>query len=199
MGIVYWKADDGVKQLVTDVINSWHPDLSDAKVNVGVLMAYTNKEGESAVKHSGYPALATVKIVSLKDRVSKGYDAEMLIDAESWKSFSDKHKMALLDHELSHLEVKRAKVKDKDKDDGDDEEDVLKDDGADASSPKPVPVGQVILDDVGRPVLRTKRGDYNAGDGFLTVAARHGQFSMEVLNHRQVHAVVRKFVEEDEQ
>lgn len=192
-------AGEDVKAMVADVIQRWHADLYDAKVKIGILMAANPKEGEAAVKHAGYPAFATITIVPLKDRVSKGYDAEMVIDADGWKNFSLKHKTALLDHELSHLVVKRAKVKDKKKGDDDleEHEDALGTLEA-VSAVSAVPAGEVILDDIGRPVLKTRKGDWNSGDGFRDVAARHGGFSIEVLNHRQVQAVVEQYMPKDE-
>lgn len=189
MAKIYWMADDGVKALVADVMHKWHADLTDAQVRIGVIMAH-DPSGKAAVTHGGYRALATIRIVPLKDRVSKGYDAELLIDADDWKSSAEPHKLALLDHELMHLEVKRAKVKDKKKDDLDEIDDEL----GKLETVETVPVGEIIRDDIGRPVLKLRKGDWNGGDGFEEVAARHGQFSIEVLNHRSVGTVVEQYM-----
>ena len=64
--------------VVSDVMTAHHQALAQAGVRLGIVMAY-NPEG-APIKSGGYEALAQVKIVSLKDRVSKGYDAELLID-----------------------------------------------------------------------------------------------------------------------
>jgi hypothetical protein len=103
MPTTYQKADDDVTKLVADILKTNHPDLAETGVLFGVLMA-ENPEGD-AVKHGGYPALACVKVVSAKDRVSKEYDVEMLIDLRAWEEMTDKHKAACVDHELEHGEA----------------------------------------------------------------------------------------------
>lgn len=185
----YWKADESVYKDVERVIKLWHKDLADNKVKVGILFAYDPKG--PAVMHGGYPAYATVRILSLRDRVSKDYDVEVLIDADLWKSSEQAHKDAILDHEFSHVEVKRHKPKKKARrrPDEEDEFDTL---GEDPSDPVETQEdgederGEVMLDDHGRPMLKTRKGDYNGGDGFKVVAARHGNFSIEVLNADRV-------------
>ncbi len=37
-------------------------------------------------------------------------------------------------------------------------------------------------DDLGRPKLKTRLGDWNAGDGFKEVVARHGDYAAEFEN-----------------
>ena len=76
MSTTYRKADDDIVELLATVMREHHPDLHEAGVWVGVVEAH-NPDGD-AVKHGGYPAFACVKIVSPRDRVSKGYDVEML-------------------------------------------------------------------------------------------------------------------------
>jgi hypothetical protein len=44
-------------------------------------------------------------------------------------------------------------------------------------------------DDIGRPKLRLKKGDWNAGDGFRDVVARHGDHAAEFENIRRAYAV----------
>jgi hypothetical protein len=84
------------------VMRSFHPRLREAGVKVVVLFAY-NPDGD-AIKHGGYPALAKVKPLTLKDRVTKNADAELLIDEREWRTLQEPQKDALLDHELSHLD-----------------------------------------------------------------------------------------------
>lgn len=157
-------ADPDVVNLVGEVMAEFHPALAEAGVRVGVLMA-ANPDGV-AIKHGGYPVLACVKVVPLKDRLTKGYDAEMLIDLGEWAQMTDRHHRAVIDHELSHL-VRVANTK------------------ADAEE------GDVpwATDDLGRPKLKTRNGDWAAGDGFAAVVARHGEFAAEYLNLEKAKAL----------
>jgi hypothetical protein len=173
--MIYWKADEEVMRKLALAMGQWHHDLANAKANIGVIMAANPKDGP-AVSHSGYPALASIKVVPLKDRITKGYDAEMLIDASFWKTTNDETKMALLDHELSHLEVKKPKERKADKKKPKHEED-------DDAEDEPIIAGQSFLvDDIGRPVLKLKKGDWNIGDGFADVVRRHGVNAIERVN-----------------
>lgn len=152
---------------VTDLLARWmrleHPRLRDAGVKVGVLMAY-NPDGP-ALKRNGYEVLAMIRPVPLKDRVTKGYDAELLIDERKWRDLRDEHRAAAVDHELSHIDtidlspeqLKAARRED-----------------------SAAPTWK--LDDLGRPKLRSVPGDWDAGDGFKTVVRRHGAFAVEYLN-----------------
>ncbi len=176
MPISYWKADAEVCDLLATIMNEWHPDLVDADVKVGILFALHSDETKSSVSHGGYPALATIKIVSLRDRVTKGYDAEMLVDGSMWATHKSEHKVAILDHELTHINVKREKPKK----------------GAKAGDAPP----DFVLDDIGRPVLKLRKGDWNAGDGFKEVVQRHREFSAELLNINAVQAMINTAISE---
>jgi hypothetical protein len=156
-------ADTDVTESLGNVIAEWHRDLAETGVRIGVIFA-TNPDGP-AVTHGGYPAFAKIKVVSLKDRVSKGYDAELLIDEGEWNSLSPAQRVALLDHEVTHLtlvplsekELKAAR-------------------GEDPSCP------DWKLDDLGRPKLKTRPGDIVMSDGFTSVVGRHGENSIEYVN-----------------
>lgn len=161
MGITFDKPDTAVTQSLASVMEKYHPALHGLGVTVGVLMCFA--EDGPAVKHSGYPALAKIKVMSLKDRIKWGYDAELLIDKREWDDLTAEQRLALLDHELSHL---RPILK---KSEGDTE-------------PKPQ------YDDIGRPRLRTVLADIAPSDGFRDVVARHGENAIEFHNLRRAHA-----------
>lgn len=157
MPTTYTVADEAVLGVLDEVMRANHPALTEAGVMVGVLMA-ENPDGD-AVKHAGYPALACVKVVPLRDRVTKGYDAEMIIDLHAWEVMDDRHRAAVIDHELAHLARVPSPVKD------------LRE-GALAWK----------TDDLGRPRLKTRKGDWMTGDGFIEVVKRHGAFAAEYLS-----------------
>jgi hypothetical protein len=158
MPTTYQKADDDVIEVLEAALD-YHPKLAEARVKFGVLMA--DNGDEPAVKHGGYPALAKVRVVSLKDRVLKEVDAEILIDRHEWDGMQPAHRVALLDHELSHVTTVPGE-----------ENEMYK------------------LDDLGRPKLKTVNGDWNAGDGFAEVVARHGDWSVESLNAKRLSAMI---------
>lgn len=162
MPTTYRKADDEVTDLLAWVMGQFHQDLDEAKVHVGVLVA-ENPNGD-AVKHGGYPAFACIRLVSARDRVAKVYDAELLLDGGKWDDLRPTQRVALLDHELSHLRLKKS----------------WRTPVLDANEE---PTGETTLhweeDDEGRPGLKLVKGDWSVGDGFAAVVARHGPDAIE--------------------
>lgn len=165
MPTTFRKADDDVLGLLAKVMRDHHPDLLEAGVLVGVVMA-SNPSGD-AVKHHGAPAFACIKVVSLRDRVTKGTDAELLIDADKWADLRPRQQLALLDHELAHLKLKKSWRRD-----------ILDENDE--------PTGETELkweaDDLDRPKLKTIPGDWDSGDGFARVVARWGSDAIEYEN-----------------
>lgn len=153
----YQLPDPDIRILVNETLAANHPDLQECGLIVGVLMA-TNPDGP-AIKNGGHPALACVKVVSLKDRVTKGYDVEILIDQHGWDELNAAQKIAVVDHELTH--VNRV-----------------------PNTPKAMKSGEAAwkIDDIGRPKVKLRKGDWMPGDGFSEVVSRHGENAVEFLN-----------------
>lgn len=112
--------------------------ISKHNVTFNFLMAHgpRNEDGETlapAIMLHGHQAAATVKINSLKDRVKGMADVTIEIDGDQWPEWSLLRRLAVLDHELYHLELRT---------------------NADGS-PK--------LDDCGRPMLTLKKHDFHFG------------------------------------
>lgn len=99
----YEIASAEVTSKIKALIEAYHPKLEEAGVTIHALFARSS--GGNAVTHGGYPALAVVRIVSLKDRVKGMRDAEIVIDEENFEELSDAQQDGLLDHELHHLET----------------------------------------------------------------------------------------------
>lgn len=134
----YLNADLDVADLVNRVKAQYHPELVDAEVTIEILMAEPsrNKDGEPkgpALKLHGYPAQATIKRTSTKDRVAGMADAILTIDAENWRALPDAERVPLIDHELTHLELCHGKE------------------------------GELLADDHGRPKLKIRLHDLQAG------------------------------------
>jgi hypothetical protein len=159
-------------------MQSWHKELYDYKVKIGVIFAYSDNVDKPAVKSSGYPVVATVRCVKGKDRVSKDFDVEMLVDAGAWRSLSSESKLAVVDHELAHVAIKKKKIKKNKKEE-------VNDDNEDKKGDEEV----IVTDDHGRPVLTLKRADWNVGDGFADVVARHGKNAVEYLNIKNAESM----------
>lgn len=152
----YERADDDTVRLLQQVMKKHHKPLLDAGVTVQVLTA------EPALKHGGYPAYAMVRIMQLKARVAGQCDAEIVIDGGRWPLIKEQHE-AILDHELTHLEL------------------VMSDTFDDARKRLPK------VDDSGRPRLKMKKHDHHFG-WFDDVAERHPKHSIECQQAEQLVA-----------
>lgn len=109
---VFERAKADVDAIVGKIMHKYHPELKEAGVTVDVLMASatTNQAGESSgppLKKNGYPCAALIKVTSLPDRCAGLADAMLKIDADQWKALTDAQRAALVDHELTHLELKK--------------------------------------------------------------------------------------------
>jgi hypothetical protein len=136
---IYRQAPAEVVALVQEVLSSLRKDLVEVGVTLGCRFAHaprnetTNEPKGPALKHHGYPAAAVIRVVSQKDRVAGLPDALIDFDGDRYDDFSEEEKRALIDHELTHLELLR------------DEE------------------GQPKLDDCFRPRLRLRPHDAEIG------------------------------------
>jgi hypothetical protein len=134
----YQVAPKEVNRSVERMMKKFHSELHDAKVTIDCLFAHATRDqnGDSvgpSLKHQGYPANAIIKIIGLKDRTAGRKDAELLIDGDQWDLWSEDEQDALIDHELTHLELK-----------------------TDAE-------GCVKRDDLDRPLLKIRKHDHQFG------------------------------------
>lgn len=159
---------DGVLGTLEAVMRKWHQHLHEAEVRVGVLMA--GNPDTAPLKRNGAPLLARIRVVPLMWRVLTGVDALLEIDEQQWADLEDDSRVALIDHELAHIET------------------VEEDNG----------FGGVRLnrDDIGRPKLTTVDGDWHSSDGFLVVVKRHGEAAIEAINARRAHGLVTAAIQE---
>lgn len=139
MPVIYDLAPPDVHDLATEVMRAHHQRLKLGGVDYVKLcllmakMSSDNESDEPAVKLHGYPCAAIISVIPYKQRVDKRADAEIVIDADAWDDMTEPQQMALLDHEITHLEI----VTDKD--------------------------GLVKTDDQGRPKLRLRIHDWQIG------------------------------------
>ena len=106
----YQLANHEVSEKVQEVMELYHPELDDADVKVDVLLAYgpRNVNGDltgPALRHNGCRCLAKTRILGLRDRVAGRGDAEILLDGDQIDEWGDRELEAIIDHELTHLEL----------------------------------------------------------------------------------------------
>lgn len=140
MSVIYEQAERAVYQLAERIISDHHPHLvaqdGSQIVRLCILTAARSaddKSGEPAVSWHGYAAGAVVSVIPYKQRVDKRADAEIIIDAKWWDAATQRQRDALLDHEITHLELKKDKH------------------------------GFVETDDEGRPKLKLRLHDWQLG------------------------------------
>lgn len=120
MGKTYERANPKVLKELDGVTEQYHGGLHDAGVTVDVLLAYAacDQNGDPrgpAITDRGTPALATIRVTALKERALGLGDAVMILDGNRIDEWSDAELVAVLDHELSHLELNPEKRDDLDR------------------------------------------------------------------------------------
>lgn len=105
----YVQADDSTRALLGTVMAQYHQRLQAIGLTVNILMAHAplDEAGDPdgpALKQHGAPAIAIIKINPLKQRAHGLADAELVLDGDQWPTFSRAKRIAIMDHELTHLE-----------------------------------------------------------------------------------------------
>ena len=106
----YSNATNDAATLLSELMQAHYPKLVEVELRVGLLFACAtrDKNGEPkgpAVKHNGWPAAATVRIVNHKDRVAGLPDVQIVVDGDKWSEWEEKTQRATLHHELEHIEL----------------------------------------------------------------------------------------------
>jgi DNA segregation ATPase FtsK/SpoIIIE-like protein len=104
----YWVAEEKVQAACRATMEQFHEPL--AALGVNVLCVFAKAEDKKgfplpAVKLRGRSCYATIRAVSDEDRAAGMPDAVMTIDHVLWKTLSTERQVALLDHELTHIEL----------------------------------------------------------------------------------------------
>lgn len=113
-GVTYEIADESVMKVINEAADKYHQSLKANGVKILAIMAYGPRDEEDqlkrpAIRKNGVACGACIRVLPLKERLSKSADAEMLIDGDSWEEYNADIRLALVDHELSHLIVKMDK------------------------------------------------------------------------------------------
>lgn len=137
MPVVYEQAHDDVHDLAREIFEDHHPELllpDKTYPKLCIMMATrSGDDPEPPLKLNNYPCAAIISVIPYKQRVDKRADAEILIDSAAWDGMTLPQQTALLDHEITHLELTK---------DGD---------------------GFLKTDDQGRPKLNLRNHDWQLG------------------------------------
>lgn len=109
----YMKADGDAHEVAQRVLHNF-PDfkhLIRVEMTFQVIFAYPTLDAEGepkgpAIKHNGYPARATIKINSHKDRVAGLPDVTITVDGDWYGQANDRQRQAIFFHEFLHIELK---------------------------------------------------------------------------------------------
>lgn len=157
MPSTYTLANEDLCEMARELIIKNHIELDSVALKIDFLFVFRDPDGEApAIMHQGHRALGLASITKLKDRVKGMGDCEIQIDGDAWPNMPYPEKMALLDHELEHFEVRRDKK-----------------------------TGDFQWDDINRPLLKLREHDWQVGF-FHNIAGRHGSSSIESKNLRQL-------------
>jgi len=96
----FWLAGTEIKMMIEKMKQENHPHLAEARI-AALLTDKRKISGNKIV-------LGTAKKVSAEDKVLSDFDFKIILSGEDWAQLTEKEKFALIDHELSHLDVARV-------------------------------------------------------------------------------------------
>ena len=158
MGTTYTACSEDINDLVKDVMKKHHADLFKENVTIDAVGARKDSKREGSVPAlmlRGQRVLAKIGITSLQDRARGIADAKLTIDMFSWDTMPQAKKVAVIDHELTYLNLVMMR----------------------ATKKEPWRKGPKH-DDLNRPVLKLRHHDWEL-TGFQEVVERHGEASVE--------------------
>jgi hypothetical protein len=134
------RCDKSVETLASELLKQYdtHKPLVVVGVEIDFVFARADVDEKGklvndALTKNGIKALGITRKMPLKDRAMGRGDAEVALDGDWWIKATAEQQAALLDHELTHLEVKSDKH------------------------------GNVKYDDLGRPQLNLRKHDIEVG------------------------------------
>ncbi len=111
MGKTYTTAPAALAKHVQETMERFHPELAKYEVTATLLCVSAARDengmakGPALLLH-GYPCRATIKINSLKDRAAGLGDCTITFDGDEWENWTEPELIAVIDHELMHIELK---------------------------------------------------------------------------------------------
>lgn len=109
MSIKYKLCEDSVQKTCKAIIDKHHKELDQYGLTVICMFADAGNDANGApkpaVKLHGRPCAATIKKTSPQNRALGQPDAIINIDKHIWYDLDDIKQMALIDHELTHIDL----------------------------------------------------------------------------------------------
>ena len=128
----FLEADD--VDLIEEALTAYHPRLISLNCTVRAIMAEKLNRDEEMVPclkgYGGVFALAKISVIKPRGKIFVKHDAEIVICKASWTPLNRAQKLAVLDHELTHLEPNLDKE------------------------------GHPIIDEDGRPLMKLRPDDF---------------------------------------
>jgi len=156
MGTKYKKASKEVVDITDKVLEDHHIEVANLETSILCLFAESTGKGLAFLKppltKNGQPCAAMIRQTSLVERVGGMADLVIMIDERRWEDMDENAKIALIDHELCHVSVKRDKK-----------------------------TSDVCYDPSGRPVFCMRPHDYEIGV-FTEIIERYGMAAIDCQN-----------------
>jgi uncharacterized small protein (DUF1192 family) len=153
MSKIYQKATVEELELLSTVISQYHSTrFGDCGMKIALTFVSKLDSEEMlvpALKFAGALAAGMATITPRKQKIHVLHDAEIHVDRYTWDELSPQARIALLDHEITHLEPSLDRK-----------------------------TGAFKKDDAGRQVVHTRRDDFLL-TGFYEVVRRHGEAALE--------------------
>lgn len=108
MGTSYEDCDDDVREMLESLRAEFRPELDATEVTIRLQFAY-GEDGKPALMHRGAPALGLCKINGLRERAQGVADATIYLDGDRWPDLSPRRRVALLHHELHHVQLGKGR------------------------------------------------------------------------------------------
>ena len=104
---------EGMVSVFSEAVSKFHPDLEREEFSLRVLAVQAaSRDGEPndnpPMQRRGKRTLAAIRATNPRERsIDTTVDAEVVVDLPFWDSATEATRLALADHELTHVEVVR--------------------------------------------------------------------------------------------
>ena len=109
MGKSYEKGTREMQTYLNEALDMYHSDLKEVGIRVALFRVSEiddNGQSDHALRLHGHDADAVASNYNLKRRVQTDFDCEISVEATAWDSMTDRGRLALIDHELTHFKLK---------------------------------------------------------------------------------------------
>jgi hypothetical protein len=110
----YFLANDAALALLGKAMSQWHAKLFEEEVKVALVMVDLPRDDQGiptgpALSRNGLAITAQSRLLNERDRLVSGRDLIIEVDALHWGDIDDPQRLAILDHELTHVQIRKKK------------------------------------------------------------------------------------------